>query len=60
VTSPVSSRRCGIDTRAPRRTTLRPRKRTAWHKPPLRLVAKLPRGTRGVRFCLYFAPRPGT
>jgi hypothetical protein len=64
VTAPTSSRNCTVN--AP--TTRQWSKTTATrHKPitqrkrkPARLVATLPKGARAVRFCLFFAPRPGT
>jgi hypothetical protein len=67
VTAPVSSRSCTVNattTPPKRRTTVKRRKPTAKRRSlakrkPVKLVATLPKGARAVRFCLYFAPRPG-
>ena len=60
ITAPVSSRSCAVNTttRPRRRTTVKRGKPAAKHKPVM-LVSKLRKGAHAVRFCLYFAPRPG-
>jgi len=62
VTAPLSSRSCNVNATTTRQWS---KKSVTRHKPltkrkPLKLVATLPKGARAMRFCLYFAPRPGT